>query len=109
MNKGLVIVATLATLSTTAVAEEKNWGISLGAERATEAEVHSVYGAFSLGNITTTATVADTVAAQGEFSFSKLEVDIAQPLGDNVSLYMKNDFNSDIKHSETVIGAKISF
>ena len=51
----------------------------------------------------------DTAADTGAFEISKYEFDVVQPLGSHVSLYVKNDFNDEFKHTETVVGGKINF
>lgn len=83
--------------------------VAVGAERELEAEVNSLYGSVSMGAITLGTTMKDTAADSGSFNISKYEVDVVQPLGSHVSLYMKNDFTDNFKHSETVVGGKIQF
>ena len=38
----------------------------------------------------------------------RYEADFSHAVGE-VTLYMKNDFTDEFKHSETVVGAKITF
>ena len=83
--------------------------VSVGAERALEAEVNSLYSSIAVGAITLGTTLEDTAADSGSFNVSKYEFDVEQPLGPNVVLYVENDFTDDFKHSETVVGGKIKF
>ena len=50
----------------------------------------------------------DTAADSGNFNVTKYEADFSHAIKD-VTLYMKNDFTDEFKHSETVVGAKITF
>lgn len=104
-----LVTAGIILASTSAIAAELDWSASLGAERSTETEVNSLYGSVGLNNITIGTTFVDTAADQASFNVSKYEIDIVQPIGDYVSLYMKNDFDDDMKHSDTVVGTKITF
>jgi len=83
--------------------------VTVGAERELEAEVNSLYGSVSMGAITLGTTMKDTATDNGSFNITKYEVDVVQPLGAHVSLYFKNDFTDDLKHSETVVGGKVKF
>jgi len=82
--------------------------VSVGAERELETEVNSLYSSISLGVLSATTTFADTAADQASFSLNKFELDIEQPVGP-VTVYVQNDFDKDFKHTETVIGGKITF
>ena len=112
MTKTIILSAALAALSIPAFAETAptiEWPeVTVGAERELEAEVNSLYTSVSLGPLSVGTTAKDTATSSGSFNITKYEIDISQPLG-AVTLYMKNDFNDDLKHSETVIGGKISF
>jgi len=83
--------------------------VSVGAERALEAEVNTLYSSIGIGAITLGTTLEDTATNTGSFNVSKYEFDIEQPLGPNVKLYVENDFTDDFKHSETIVGGKITF
>ena len=103
------IIATgfaLALISSAASAE----GISItaGAERGLESEVNTLYGSVGFGIATVGATMEDTAENNAEFNIQKYEIDFSQPVGP-VTLYMKNDFDDGFKHTETVVGGKISF
>lgn len=106
--KRVIMAAAMSLAATTAMAE----GISttIGAERATEAEVNTLYGSVGYNMLSLGATMEDTTSDQGDFNITKYEIDLVQPVGDSgVSIYMKNDFNDSFNHTETVIGGKITF
>lgn len=107
--KAIALAAALAVISSAAVAEGLDWSVTLGAERSTESEVNTLYGSFGISNITLGAALEDTAANNGQFNISKYELDLNQPIWGGVSLYMENDFGDDFKHTDTVIGAKITF
>jgi uncharacterized Zn finger protein len=94
-----------------AVAEENaiEWpSVTIGAERALESEVNTLYTSTSLGPASIGVTLEDTAADTGNFSIAKYEADFEHAIG-GVTLYMENDFTDEFKHSETVVGAKITF
>lgn len=106
MKKTLTLGLALALTSSVAMAEGLGITTTVGAERALDAEKNSVFGSVSIANITAGATFANQ--ADDTFGLDKVELDVSHKIGE-VTLYVNNDFNSDFKHSETVIGAKISF
>jgi len=103
-----LMFAGFALALTTSVASAEGLSASIGAERALESEVNTLYGSVGLGIATVGATMEDTAENNAEFNIKKYEVDFSQPVGP-VTLYMKNDFDDGFKHTETVIGGKISF
>jgi len=123
MKTILTTAAFAVALSTTAYAEgsmmpsmpqmpEITWPeveVSVGAERELEAEVNTLYSQVGIGAITLGTTMKDTAKDTGAFEISKYEFDVEQPLGPFVSLYVKNDFTDELKHSETVVGGKVTF
>jgi len=107
--KQLALAGFALILSTSAAsAEGINLSTTVGAERALESEVNTLYGSVGLGIATVGATMEDTAENNAEFNIKKYEVDFSQPVGP-VTLYMKNDFDDGFKHTETVVGGKISF
>ena len=104
----LTMGLSLALTSSVAMAEGLDIKTTIGAERSLETEVNSLYGSLSLGNIELGATFEDTAADQASFNLNKIELDLTQDVG-AVTLYMENDFNDDFKHTDTVVGARISF
>ena len=106
--KKVIMAAAMSLAATTAMAE--GLSTTIGAERATEAEVNTLFGSVGYGMLSLGATMADTSADQGEFNITKYEIDLVQPIGETgVSVNMKNDFDDGFNHSETVIGGKITF
>jgi hypothetical protein len=107
-----VILSTLAMglIATSAMAEDAiQWPTAtIGAERELEAEVNVVYGSIGYGITSLGVSMEDTASTSGQFNVQKYELDFNQPVGP-VVLYMKNDFDDGFKHSETVVGAKITF
>lgn len=106
-----IIIAGFALLLSASAAQAQSWpslSWTLGAERGLEAEVNTLYSSVGLGALSIGTTMVDTATTSGQFNVSKLEVDIEQSIG-VVTLYMKNDFNDDLKHTETVLGGKIKF
>ena len=83
--------------------------VTVGAERELEAEVNTLYSSVGIGAISLGVSMEDTAADPMAFNISKYEFDVVQPLGSHVSLYVKNDFTDELKHSETVVGGKINF
>jgi hypothetical protein len=81
--------------------------LTVGIERATEAEDNTIWGTVGIGFADVTLTAEDTNGGM-DFSMQKYEIDFSQPIGP-ATLYMKNDFNTDFKHTETTIGASFAF
>ena len=104
--KKVIMAAAMSLAATTAMAE----GVSttIGAERALETEVNTLYGSVGYGIASLGATMEDTTEDSGQFNITKYELDFSQPVGP-VTLYMKNDFDDGFKHTETVVGGKITF
>ena len=103
-----LMFAGFALALTTSAASAEGLSASIGTERALESEVNTLYGSVGLGIATVGATMEDTAENNAEFNIKKYEVDFSQPVGP-VTVYMKNDFDDGFKHTETVIGGKISF
>lgn len=106
MTKTIFVAAMVAFISAPVVAQEPS--ITVGAERALETEVNSLFASTSLGTASIGVTMEDTAADSGNFNVTKYEADFSHAIKD-VTLYMKNDFTDEFKHSETVVGAKITF
>ena len=99
----------LALLTTVAHAEDKLFETTIGAERNTETEINSIYSSVDFGQLELGVTMEDTVADNAKFNATKYEVDFTQPITDTVTMYIKNDFDEDMKHDSTVIGGKVTF
>lgn len=105
-----LIATILVALPLTVFAEEATTKptITVGAERELEAEVNVLYGSVGYGITSLGVTMEDTSIDSGQFNIQKYEVDFNQPVG-LVTVYMQNDFDDGFKHTETVVGAKITF
>jgi hypothetical protein len=104
-----LLATLLVVMPLTAFAEEVTKpSITVGAERELEAEVNVLYGSVGYGITSVGITAEDTAIDSGQFNIQKYEVDFNQPVGP-VTVYMKNDFDDGFKHTETVVGAKITF
>lgn len=116
MKKLILVAATLFAVAACAekqeaAAEGYTWpvpSVTLGGERSLEAETNTLYSAFGLGNMSFGVVWKDTASATGEFNLDKFEFDVTQDVGP-LSVYVKNDFDDSLKHSETVVGGKIKF
>lgn len=111
MTKTIFAATMVALISAPAVAQESSidWpSVTIGAERALEAEVNTLSASTSLGPASIGVSMEDTAADTGSFNITKYEADFAHAIG-GVTLYMENDFTDEFKHSETVVGAKITF
>jgi len=104
--KKFIVAAAFAALSLPSFAADVT--TTVGAERGLESEVNTLYGSVGYGIATLGATMEDTATDSGQFNIQKYEIDFSQPVGP-VTLYMKNDFDDGFKHTETVVGGKISF
>lgn len=111
MRKLGIAAIVAAFMSTSAMAAGiEGLETTVGAERNTETEVNSIYSSVGYGVVSVTTTLEDTAADNFKFNLSTVEIDVEQPLGGTgVSVYMNNDFDSDFKHSSTVVGAKFTF
>ena len=54
-------------------------------------------------------SLVDTKADQGSFDFGEVELDLGYTITDSISLFIKNDFDKDFKHDDTVVGISFSF
>jgi uncharacterized Zn finger protein len=111
MKKAILAAIIFVAPFSSAIAEETkiDWPtVTVGAERALESEVNTVFTSTALGPATLGVTLEDTAADTGSFNITKYEADFAHDIA-GVTLYMNNDFTDDFKHSETVVGAKITF
>lgn len=108
------IIATVFALGlTTSAYAEDNFSISLGGERNLESEVNTLYinPVVTSGNISISAqgNIEDTAAKNGSFSWASTDLDISYNMLDHISIYVENNFNSDFKHTSTIVGGKVTF
>jgi hypothetical protein len=83
-----------------------------GVERETKAKINNTF-------IGTTTKFGD-LGVTGQINWNNTtndlnmnhegaDLDISYGVADTVSLYLKNDFNTDFEHTESTVGAKITF
>jgi len=83
-----------------------------GVERETKAKINNTF-------IGTTVKFGD-LGVTGQINWNSAtndlnmihegaDLDISYGIADTVSLYLENDFNNDFEHTESTIGAKITF
>ena len=110
MKKGIMAAAVLFAATTAhADGDVLDFTTTIGAERNTETEINSIYSSVDFGQLAIGVTLEDTVADNAKFNATKYEADFTQPITDSITLYIKNDFDEDMKHDSTVIGGKVTF
>lgn len=109
--KHFIIGAALAAFSLPALAADTS--TTFGVERKLEAETNHIYTDFAVSEGALGAALgfnwADTTEDSGQFNFTTMEVDFSYAVNDTVTWYINNDFNDDLKHTETVVGGKVKF
>ena len=112
---GVAIVAAVVILWSVlkpAPAEAAEVGFTLGAERKVEAETNAMYLDSHVklwGGIGATSGVNYDVDNDMNATFNSFELDFDKDIGANASLYVNNDFDVNLDHTETVIGFKYKF
>ena len=107
MRKILATAFALSFVTSAAMAFERPT-LNIGAERSLETEtnkltVGSDFGPFGVG-----VDWKDTAADPFMFNISQVNVDVSHDMGP-VTVYMNNDFDSGLKHDDTVVGVKFKF
>ena len=96
-----------------APAEALEVDFTIGAERKMEAETNAMYldSHVDLWNtgIGATSGVNYDVDDNMNATFNSFELDFDKSIGENASLYVNNDFDVNLDHTETVIGFKYKF
>ena len=94
-------------------AEALDVDFTIGAERKIEAETNAMYldSHVDLWNtgIGATSGVNYDVDNNMNATFNSFELDFDKSIGENASLYVNNDFDVNLDHTETVIGFKYKF
>ena len=94
-------------------AEALDVDFTIGAERKIEAETNAMYldSHVDLWNtgIGATSGVNYDVDNNMNATFNSFELDFDKSIGENASLYVNNDFDVNLKHTETVVGFKYNF
>ena len=96
-----------------APAEALEVDFTIGAERKLEAETNAMYldSHVDLWNtgIGATSGVNYDVDDNMNATFNSFELDFDKSIGENATLYVNNDFDVNLDHTETVIGFKYKF
>ncbi len=96
-----------------APAEAADVNFTIGAERKIEAETNAMYldSHVELWNtgIGATSGVNYDVDNDMNATFNSFELDFDKDIGANASLYVNNDFDVNLDHTETVVGFKYKF
>ena len=110
-----VVVAIIALWSVMkpTPAEALDVDFTIGAERKIEAETNAMYldSHVELWNtgIGATSGVNYEVDDNMNATFNSFELDFDKNIGENASLYVNNDFDVNLDHTETVVGFKYKF
>ena len=115
MGLGVAIIIALGILWSVlkpAPAEAADVDFTIGAERKVEAETNAMYLDSHVklwGGIGATSGVNYDVDNDMNATFNSFELDFDKDIGANASLYVNNDFDINLDHTETVIGFKYKF
>tara|TARA_B100000427_G_C15457534_1_gene572537 strand:+ start:784 stop:1155 length:372 start_codon:yes stop_codon:yes gene_type:complete len=110
-----VVVAIIALWSVMkpTPAEALDVDFTIGAERKIEAETNAMYldSHVELWNtgIGATSGVNYDVDDNMNATFNSFELDFDKNIGENATLYVNNDFDVNLDHTETVVGFKYKF
>jgi len=116
--KTLILAGAISVMASSVFAEEVKSVPEItpyvGVERETKAEINNAYvGATTkIGKLSITGQVNwNNVPADKstDFNHESTELDFSYGVTNNVSVYLKNDFNSDFDRTESVVGAKLTF
>ena len=95
-----------------APAEAADVDFTIGAERKIEAETNAMYLDSHIelfAGIGATSGVNYDIDNDMNATFNSFELDFDKDVGTNASLYVNNDFDVNLDHTETVIGFKYKF
>ena len=115
MGLGVAIIIALGILWSVlkpAPAEAADVDFTIGAERKVEAETNAMYLDSHVklwGGIGATSGDNYDVDNDMNATFNSFELDFDKDIGANASLYVNNDFDVNLDHTETVIGFKYKF
>ena len=109
----IVAIWALWSVMKPAPAEALEVDFTIGAERKVEAETNAMYldSHVELWNtgIGATSGVNYDVDNNMDATFNSFELDFDKNIGENASLYVNNDFDVNLDHTETVVGFKYKF
>ena len=92
-------------------AEAADVDFTIGAERKVEAETNAMYldsHVELFAGIGATSGVNYDVDSDGDASFNSFELDFNKSIG-GATLYVNNDFDVNLDHTESVVGFKYKF
>jgi hypothetical protein len=117
--KSLILAGALSVMASSVFAEEVKSVPEItpyiGVERETKADVDNAYvGATTkIGKLSITGQMnwnnTNTDKNDLDFNLENTDLDFSYGVTNNVSVYLKNDFNADFDRTESVIGAKVTF
>jgi len=112
---GVAVIIALGVLWSVlkpAPAEAANVDFTFGAERKIEAETNAFYLDSHLKlwhGIGATSGVNYDVSDDMEFTFNSFELDFDKKIGESATVYLNNDFDVNLNHTESTIGFKFKF
>ena len=112
---GVAVIAALVILWSVlkpAPAEAAEVGFTLGAERKIEAETNAMYLDTHLKlwhGIGATSGVNYDVSDNMDFTFNSFELDFDKNISENATIYLNNDFDVNLNHTESTVGFKFKF
>lgn len=115
MGLGVAIIAALVILWSVfkpAPAEAADVDFTFGAERKVEAETNAMYLDSHVdlwAGIGATSGLNYDVDDNMNATFNSFELDFDKDIGERASVYVNNDFDVNLDHTETVIGFKLKF
>ena len=113
IGAAIVVIIALWSVMKPTPAEALDVDFTIGAERQIEAETNAMYldSHVELWNtgIGATSGVNYDVDNNMNATFNSFELDFDKSIGENASLYVNNDFDVNLDHTETVVGFKYNF
>jgi len=107
MRNILASAIALSFISSAAMAFERPT-LNLGVERSLEDEVNTLSVGSDFGPFGVSTEWEDTAEDNFAFNIDNINVDVSHGMGP-VTVYMKNDFDSGLKHDDTTVGVKFKF
>ena len=115
LGLGVAIIVALGILWSVpkpAPAEAAEVDFTIGAERKIEAETNAMYLDSHIklwGGVGATSGVNYDVDDNMNATFNSFELDFAKDIGESATVYLNNDFDVNLDHTESTIGFKFKF
>jgi hypothetical protein len=112
---GVAIIVTLGVLWAVlkpAPVEAADVDFTFGAEKKLEAKTNSMYLDTHVDlwyDISATSGVNYDVDSDMSASFNNFELDFEKDVSERATLYVNNDYDVNLNHTETVVGFKFKF